>query len=114
MTHWTLVTYTRPNLETPWYEFTQSLKDLVETLKNDDLVDPSLSVWQKSESADGLRLYYKIGMKNAETSLSLLENSVYKDHEALRDSYCNTNGIIPEVEQFGATEPVLQSGINGE
>ena len=113
MSHWTLVTYTRPNLDTPWFEPTAEAKSLMESLKDDDIVNPSVEVYQKSESADGLKQYYKIGFKSEDIAADLLTNDVHLANETARNNYCTENGVSCIIEQFNETEPVLSTGIGG-
>lgn len=113
MSHWVLVTYTRPNTDTAWYEPTAEAKALMNTLKDDDIVNPSVEVYQKSETADGLKQYYKIGFKEESISIDIASKSAYIDNEAVRNDYCSLNGISCSIEHFGENEPVLSTGIGG-
>ena len=107
MSHWVLVTYTRPNTDTDWFEPTAEAKALINTLKDDDIVNPSVELYQKSESADGLKQYYKIKFRDIEASEAMRDNSVYIANATERTNYCNANGITCLVEQHGDTEPTL-------
>ena len=113
MSHWVLVTYTRPNTDTDWFEPTAEAKQLIESLKDDDIVSPSVEVYQKAESSDGLRQYYKIGFREESISIGLLDQAAYNDNTTARNDYCNENGITVAIDHFGETEPVIPSGIGG-
>ena len=113
MSHWVLVTYTRPNTDTDWFEPTAEAKALINTLKDDDIVNPSVEIYQKSESADGLKQYYKIGFREESISSGIVENEAYAANETARNNYCSENGISCVIEHFGDTEPVLSTGIGG-
>jgi len=109
MAHWSLVTYTRPNTDTAWFEPSAEVLALIDTYKNDDLVNPTIETYEKIESADKLKQYYKISFKDEESSELLADNSVYNTNATARDNYCNENGIHCNIEQFGDIEPVPNS-----
>ena len=113
MSYWVLVTYTRPNTDTDWFEPTTEAKALMNTLKDDDIVNPSVEVYQKSETADGLNQYYKIGFREESISSNIAEQESYAANEKARNDYCTANGISCIIEHFGETEPVLSTGIGG-
>tara|TARA_E500000331_G_scaffold57052_1_gene51193 strand:+ start:1407 stop:1748 length:342 start_codon:yes stop_codon:yes gene_type:complete len=113
MSHWVLVTYTRPNTDTAWYEPTAEAKELMNTLKDDDIVNPSVEVYQKIETADGLKQYYKICFREESISIDIASNSVYIDNETIRNDYCSVNGISCDIEHVGETEPETPTGIGG-
>mgnify|MGYP001368453236 FL=1 len=107
MAHWSLVTYTRPNTDTAWFEPSAEVLALIDTYKNDDLVNPTIETYEKIESADKLKQYYKISFKDEESSELLGDNSVYSDNIKARNSYCMSNDISCVIEQFGDVEPVI-------
>ena len=57
MAHWSLVTYTRPNTDTAWFEPSAEVLALIDTYKNDDLVNPTIETYEKIESSDKLKQY---------------------------------------------------------
>ena len=81
MAHWSLVTYTRPNTDTAWFEPSAEVLALIDTYKNDDLVNPTIETYEKIESADKLKQYYKISFKDEESSELLADNSVYNTND---------------------------------
>ena len=107
MAHWSLVTYTRPNTDTAWFEPSAEVLAHIDTYKNDDLVNPTIETYEKNESADKLKQYYKISFKDVESSELLGDNSVYTDNITARDSYCVSNNINCIVEQFDDVEPEI-------
>ena len=113
MSHWVLVTYTRPNTDTAWYEPTAEAKELMNTLKDDDIVNPSVEVYQKIETADGLKQYYKICFREESISSNIAEREDYAANETARNDYLAGSGVTCIIEHFGETEPVLSSGIGG-
>jgi len=113
MSHWVLVTYTRPNTDTPWFNISAEATALIESLKDDDIVNPSIEVYQKAESTNGLKQYYKICFREESISSNIAEREDYAANETARNNYLAGSGVTCIIEHFGETEPVLSSGIGG-
>ena len=111
MSHWVLVTYTRPNTETPWFNLSAEASALIETLKDDDIVNPSIEVYQKAESTDGLKQYFKVAHRDTAAAEALLGNAVYLANEAARTNYLSTTGTTCVIDQFNENEPVINLGV---
>ena len=107
MAHWSLITYTRPNTGVAWFTPGDEVMAVIDTYKNDDVARPTIELYEKSESADGLKQYYKIKFRDTEASETMRDNSVYIANATERTNYCNANGITCLVEQHGDTEPTL-------
>ena len=107
MAHWSLITYTRPNTGVAWFTPGDEVMAVIDTYKNDDVARPTIELYEKSESADSLKQYYKIKFKDNTASEAMRDNSVYTANATARDNYCNANGITCLVEQHGDTEPTL-------
>ena len=103
MAHWSLITYTRPNTDIAWFTPSAEVMSVIDSFKNDNIIES----YEKSESADGLKQYYKIKFRDIEASESMRDNSVYNTNATARDNYCNENGIHCIVEQFDDSEPVI-------
>ena len=113
MSHWVLVTYTRPNTDTPWFNISAEATALIESLKDDDIVNPPIEVYQKAESTNGLKQYFKVAHKDIESAEALLANSVYLANENARNNYLNSTGTTCVIDQFGESEPVINLGLGG-
>ena len=105
MAHWSLITYTRPNTGVDWFTPSAEVMSVIDSFKTNNVIE----LYEKSESADGLKQYYKIKFRDIEASESMRDNSVYNTNATARDNYCNENGIHCIVEQFGNIEPVPNS-----
>ena len=103
MAHWSLITYTRPNTDIAWFTPSAEVMSVIDSFKNDNIIES----YEKSESSDGLKQYYKIKFKNIEASESMRDNSIYADNIVARNSYCVSNDINCIVEQFDGSEPVI-------
>ena len=107
MAHWSLITYTRPNTGVAWFTPGDEVMAVIDTYKNDDVARPTIELYEKSESADGLKQYYKIKFRDIEASEAMRDNSVYTANATARDNYCSENGLTCSVKQYGDTEPTL-------
>ena len=107
MAHWSLITYTRPNTGVAWFTPGAEVMSVIDTYKNDDVARPTIELYEKSESADGLKQYYKIKFRDIAASEAMRDNSVYTANATERTNYCNANGITCLVEQYDDTEPTL-------
>ena len=103
MAHWSLVTYTRPSTEVAWFTPGSEVLNVIETLKSDN----TITTYQKSESSDGLKQYYKICFKDQESALAMESNETYMSNATARQTYCTENNITFLVEQFEEAEPIV-------
>ena len=105
MSFWTLITYTRPNTDTEWYQVNDEAKAYIESLKADDGANPSNISYEKLESNDGLKQYYKLNYKDGATADLLQESDIGVANETARENYCSSNNIVFTEELVGETEP---------
>jgi|TARA_B100000959_G_C14986781_1_gene625986 hypothetical protein len=105
MAHWTLVTYTRPQVLTDWYSPTAEVVSKIDEWKNTD--PKKIEHYEVKESDDGLKQFYKIGFKDTDTSLAFLDESAAQSNETARNAHCESTGITAVVNQYGENEPIL-------
>lgn len=82
------VTYTRQSVDTPWYEFSNSFKTVMQGLVESGKVSHSGSV-----NEDGLSFSSSLTFSDADTLTTILNNSILQNEWAARDQYCQTNSI---------------------
>ena len=107
MAHWSLITYTRPNTGVAWFTPGAEVMSVIDTYKNDDVARPTIELYEKSESADGLKQYYKIAFKDNDTYTEFENTTKGQANIAARVNYLNDNGINYWIDHHGETEPTL-------
>ena len=112
MAHWVVVTYERPNTSVAWFTPSSEILDLATEFQNTE--PKKITSYEKSESADGLKQYYKIAFKDNATYTEFENTSKGQTNITVREDYLNSVGITYTIDHAGASEPVISSGITGD
>ena len=105
MAHWVLVTYVRPNTNTAWFTPSADILELANEFQNTE--PKKIEHYEKRESADGLKQYYKIAFKDSDTYTEFENTSKGQTNITARVNYLNENGINYWIDHHGETEPTL-------
>ena len=112
MAHWVLVTYVRPNTNTAWFTPSADILELANEFQNTE--PKKIEHYEKRESADGLKQYYKIAFKDSDTYTEFENTTKGQTNITVREDYLNSVGITYTIDHAGASEPVISSGITGD
>ena len=103
MAFWTKVTYTRPNVLTPWFVPSDEVMAVINEWRTSD--PAKITAYEISESGEKLKQYYKICFTSVDTSLGFDDTEEYKANEIARTNHLNANGITVELTQHGDSYP---------
>ena len=87
MASWTLITYTRGSTDNPWLNPSSAVLDKVTEYQNTD--PKKILHYEKKDSADGLKRYYKLGFKDEVTALEFRDTAENVASFNQRKSFCD-------------------------
>lgn len=111
MSHWVVITYVRPSTDIQWFTPSTEVMSLKDEFQNTE--PKKIEHYEKVESANGLKQYYKIAFKDSDAFTEFENESRGQTNIAVREEYLNSNGITYTIDHAGESEPVISSGITG-